>query len=231
MALLGFPLLSFILAANFSVAWGFFTHTRFFPRIKFFEEIFVGPSSHRVHHGANYPYFNKNFGSVLIIWDRIFGTYQKELSDVPVKFGVPGPINTFNPIRVNLIPYFKTLKTKTQNQNFSFYYILPQMIFLIWAIFKLRIVYMERPKEAIIGVFFFIFALFNFGEILDGKDNIILGELIKIVLFPILISFGFFPTLNYWENIFVICYHSYAILVLMKWCSQRSNFFDTIFKW
>ncbi len=228
MALLGFPLLSFIFAANFSVAWGFCTHTRFFPRIKFFEEVFVGPSSHRVHHGANHPYFNKNFGSVLIIWDRVFGTYQKELSDVPVKFGTPSPINTFNPIKVNLIPYLKSLNTNIRNQNYSFYYILPQMIFLIWGIFKLSLNYMGRPELGIIGVIFFIYSLYNFGEILDGKKNIFLGEIIKVILFPILINYGFFPSLNYLENIFVIVYLSYTTLVLIKWCSQSTNIFDII---
>ncbi|MFE2960049.1 sterol desaturase family protein [Nocardia tengchongensis] len=63
------------------------------------EYIFNTPSHHRVHHGADNPYLDKNYGAVLIIWDRIFGTYAHE--STPVTYGLTKNVGTFNPIKTN----------------------------------------------------------------------------------------------------------------------------------
>jgi hypothetical protein len=63
---------------------------------RWFEAIFVSPSHHRVHHASNIRYLDKNMGMCLIIWDRIFGTFQPELESEPVKYGLTKPIEEDN---------------------------------------------------------------------------------------------------------------------------------------
>ncbi|MBT1563918.1 fatty acid hydroxylase, partial [Klebsiella pneumoniae] len=58
------------------------------------------PSHHRVHHGVNNPYLDKNYAGVLIIWDRLFGSFVAETEEP--KYGIIKPVNTYNPIRINL---------------------------------------------------------------------------------------------------------------------------------
>ena len=60
-----------------------------------FEEVFNTPSHHRVHHGSNHQYLDRNHGSILIIWDRLFGTFERE--DEPVVYGLTKNIDTYNP--------------------------------------------------------------------------------------------------------------------------------------
>jgi sterol desaturase/sphingolipid hydroxylase (fatty acid hydroxylase superfamily) len=61
------------------------------------------PSHHRVHHGANKKYLDKNYSGVFIIWDRLFGTFQVE--DEKVQYGLTVGINTYNPFLVNVIEF------------------------------------------------------------------------------------------------------------------------------
>ena len=64
----------------------FLLHTTLIPKLGIIEEIFVTPSHHRVHHGSNELYIDKNYGGVLIIWDKLFGTFQREIE--PVRYGI-----------------------------------------------------------------------------------------------------------------------------------------------
>jgi hypothetical protein len=65
-----------------------------------FEFLFVTPSHHRVHHASNVEYLDANMGMVLIIWDRIFGTFKPELEGVRPQFGLTKNIESYNPIKV-----------------------------------------------------------------------------------------------------------------------------------
>ncbi|WP_234734339.1 sterol desaturase family protein [Tellurirhabdus bombi] len=78
----------------------FWIHTEVIRKMpRWFEAIFVTPSHHRVHHGSNPRFIDKNFGSSLIIWDRLFGTFQEE-DEVP-EYGLTKPIESFNPVYLN----------------------------------------------------------------------------------------------------------------------------------
>ena len=79
----------------------FWYHTRHIGKMGFLEHIIVTPSHHRVHHAMNPEYMDKNFGQIFIVWDKLFGTFQKELKDVPAVFGVTRPVRTWNPIKIN----------------------------------------------------------------------------------------------------------------------------------
>ena len=84
-----------------SLLYQFWLHTELVPRTPWLGLLFNNPSDHRVHHGANPEYINKNFGGVLIVWDRLFGTYQAELKEVPVRYGLTIPVRSLNPITVS----------------------------------------------------------------------------------------------------------------------------------
>ena len=78
LALLGFEAWQIMLAYLLCNTWGFFIHTETVGKLGFLEKVLATPSNHRVHHGSNPHYLDRNMGMFLIIWDRIFGTYQEE---------------------------------------------------------------------------------------------------------------------------------------------------------
>jgi hypothetical protein len=86
--------------------WGIFVHTEMIKKMGWLEYIFVTPSHHRVHHAANPKYLDRNMGMFLIIWDKMFGTFQPELPDEeyePLKYGLTKNIE--KPNAVNLVFY------------------------------------------------------------------------------------------------------------------------------
>lgn len=89
---------------------GFWYHTRLIGKMGFLEKIIVTPSHHRIHHAINPEYIDKNYGGILIIWDKLFGTFQEELPYIKPVFGITRPVNTWNPIKINFIHL--TLLTK-----------------------------------------------------------------------------------------------------------------------
>lgn len=99
MILLGFDLIQTLVALFFVVAYQTWIHTQKIDRLGWLDKIFNTPSVHRVHHGSNPEYLDKNYGGILILWDRMFGTYQAETE--PVIFGVTKPLETANPITIN----------------------------------------------------------------------------------------------------------------------------------
>ncbi len=106
--LLGFdPKLVGILGAVglVSAVW---THTKLIPKLGFLEYILVTPSAHRVHHGSNHEYLDKNYGGTFIFWDIIFGTFQKEVNEV--KYGLTTNINTYNPFKIISHEWFSWVK-------------------------------------------------------------------------------------------------------------------------
>lgn len=98
---LGFhPVLLVLFAINAS-AFQTFCHTQRFGRFApWFEKTFVTPYNHQVHHACNPEYLDKNYGGLLVLWDRLFGTYQPLLDEVPPKFGITKPVNSSNPAKI-----------------------------------------------------------------------------------------------------------------------------------
>ncbi len=99
---IGFHPSDIVLIYSITQTYGILLHTQYIRRMpQWFEAIFVSPSHHRVHHGSNLIYLDKNMGMCLIIWDKLFGTFQAELEEEPVKYGITKPIeNPNNPINV-----------------------------------------------------------------------------------------------------------------------------------
>jgi sterol desaturase/sphingolipid hydroxylase (fatty acid hydroxylase superfamily) len=89
LALAGFKPLDIVFMYSITQTYGILIHTQFIGKMPgWFEALFVSPSHHRVHHASNIIYLDKNMGMCLIIWDRLFGTFQKELKEEPVKYGL-----------------------------------------------------------------------------------------------------------------------------------------------
>ncbi|HUQ65905.1 MAG TPA: sterol desaturase family protein [Flavitalea sp.] len=89
---IGFPADMIISVLLVHGLYPFFIHTRLIGKLGILEYIFVTPSHHRVHHASNPEYLDKNYGDVLIIWDKLFGTFKKEES--PITFGLTKPLKS-----------------------------------------------------------------------------------------------------------------------------------------
>jgi sterol desaturase/sphingolipid hydroxylase (fatty acid hydroxylase superfamily) len=102
---IGFPLEILVTVNAISLIYQFWVHTQTVRRMGPLDYILVTPSNHRVHHAQNERYIDKNYGGMLIIWDRIFGTFEDEREDEPVIFGVRKPLASWNPFWANLQVY------------------------------------------------------------------------------------------------------------------------------
>jgi sterol desaturase/sphingolipid hydroxylase (fatty acid hydroxylase superfamily) len=98
LALVGFRPEQILLAQAISLIYQFWLHTEHIGRLGPLEWIFNTPSHHRVHHGRNVVYLDRNYGGILIVWDRLFGTFEPERA--PVDYGLTKNLDTHNPIRI-----------------------------------------------------------------------------------------------------------------------------------
>ena len=103
LAILGFDPVWFLFIGAFVTLYQFWIHTEYIGKMGWFEFVFNTPSHHRVHHGRDDKYLDKNHGGTFIIWDRMFGTYQEE-NETP-NYGVTNQLNTFNPVTATLLPF------------------------------------------------------------------------------------------------------------------------------
>jgi sterol desaturase/sphingolipid hydroxylase (fatty acid hydroxylase superfamily) len=107
LALLGVPPDVYVVAYSLDLVYQFWVHTELVGRLGPFEKVFNTPSLHRVHHGINPSYLDKNYGGILVVWDRLFGTYELEAE--PVVYGVTKPLASYNPLWANLAPFAEIL--------------------------------------------------------------------------------------------------------------------------
>ena len=106
--ILGLDPLMIAVAGVISTLWGVVGHTQLIGKLGMLEWVFNTPSHHRVHHGSNPEYIDKNYGNLLIIWDRMFGTFQPE--ERTVNYGMVNNVNTFNPIKITTMGWNKIFK-------------------------------------------------------------------------------------------------------------------------
>ncbi len=105
MALAGVPPLVFGVVALVDLLYQYWVHTQQIGRLGWFDRWFCSPSNHRVHHAVNDRYLDKNYGGILIIWDRLFGTFREEDDIEPIVYGTRAPLRSFNPLWANLQVY------------------------------------------------------------------------------------------------------------------------------
>ncbi len=102
LALIGFAPLDIFFMYALTQTYGIIVHTQAIKRLpRWVEYIFVTPSHHRVHHASNVPYLDKNMGMVLIIWDRLFGTFAEELPEEQPRYGLTKPMDhPHHPVKI-----------------------------------------------------------------------------------------------------------------------------------
>ena len=103
LALMGFKPLDILFIYSATQIWGIFVHTKLINKMGWLEYFLVTPSHHRVHHASNPRYLDKNMGMFLIIWDKMFGTFQPELPETeyqPIKYGLTKPIDKETPLTI-----------------------------------------------------------------------------------------------------------------------------------
>ena len=125
-ALLGIPANVINFVAPLHLFAQFWYHTRHINKMGFLEKIIVTPSHHRVHHAVNPEYMDKNLAPILIIWDKLFGTFQEERKDVPPVYGITRPARTWNPIKINFQHLFLLIqdawRTKSWKEKFTLWF-------------------------------------------------------------------------------------------------------------
>lgn len=117
LVLAGMNPLVVILSRQLVLLYQFWIHTESVGKLGWFDRIMNSPSNHRVHHGSNPRYIDRNHGGILIVWDKLFGTYQAELDAEPVRYGLTHPLGTQNPIKVNLAEPFAIIRDVRQAKS------------------------------------------------------------------------------------------------------------------
>lgn len=100
--------------------FAFIQHTQVIRTLPVFDLVFNTPSHHRVHHASNPEYENKNYGNVLIIFDRLFGTFKDEERGIPAKFGLKSNIQTYNIAKVIFHEWWGILKNRAPKEKECF---------------------------------------------------------------------------------------------------------------
>ena len=117
LALLGFPPAMFLFASALVSIYGFSSHTRMVGTLGPLEGLLVTPSHHRLHHARNPEYLDRNYGKVLILWDRLFGTFVAE-GAAPI-YGTPIPLKSSNPIWANLRPVVELIRKVRRTRSLT----------------------------------------------------------------------------------------------------------------
>ncbi len=104
---LGFPPKVVFAMLQLNLLYQFWIHATWIPKLGWLEYVLNTPSAHRVHHAANLEYLDANYGGVLIVFDRLFGTYRAERDDIACRYGLVTPMTSYNPLRVEFTPWWQ----------------------------------------------------------------------------------------------------------------------------
>ena len=109
----------YVSIASAHLVYQFWVHTQHIPKLGVFEWFFVTPSNHRVHHAQNADYIDKNFGGLLIVWDRLFGTFEEEQEDQAPIYGIRTPLKSWNPLWANIHIYANMASDAWRAKNWT----------------------------------------------------------------------------------------------------------------
>ncbi|SNR36608.1 sterol desaturase family protein [Flavobacterium sp. ov086] len=118
-AIIGVPASVIAITLPLHLFLQFWYHTKHIKKMGVLEYILVTPSHHRVHHAINPEYLDKNHSQIFIFWDKLFGTFQAELDNVPPVFGITRPAQTWNPIRINFQHLSLLIKDAWRAENWK----------------------------------------------------------------------------------------------------------------
>ena len=223
LAFMSVPVEVFLTVSSIHYFIQFYNHNNIVKKSGFLEKIMITPSHHRVHHGMNDDYVDKNFGGTLVIWDKLFGTFQPEKEDVPVQFGTADNQRTLDVIQANNLPFiklFRKVKPSAAGPKFSInnWFIAAGGILL----FTLLLYYILQENTWTVTVKGQLFAIVFLGTIANGglSEGRIWGIMLWNLLF-ILIAPGFIYVnhLNDLKLVFpigLLCLHAIGALITVK---------------
>ena len=116
---IGVPVEIMVTVGALNLIYQFWVHTEHVGELGWFEYVFVSPSNHRVHHARNTCYLDRNYGGVFIIWDRLFGTYQRELPSEPCVYGITKPIRSWSPVEAWIHVYRDILSDMVRTRRWG----------------------------------------------------------------------------------------------------------------
>jgi alkylglycerol monooxygenase len=119
MAMAGVPPLVFGIVALVDLLYQYWVHTEHVPKLGWFDRWFCSPSNHRVHHAVNDNYLDKNYGGILIVWDRLFGTFRDEDLAEPCVYGTRGALNSWDPLWANAEVYWALAKDAWHTRSWA----------------------------------------------------------------------------------------------------------------
>jgi sterol desaturase/sphingolipid hydroxylase (fatty acid hydroxylase superfamily) len=120
LVLLGFPPEWVFGMSSASLTYQIFVHTETIPRIGWLEAFLNTPSAHRVHHGSNAEYLDRNFGAVLLVWDHLFGTYQAERAEITTIYGLTHPRKNNNPFVIAYEEFWDMFKDAFRSKRLDY---------------------------------------------------------------------------------------------------------------
>ena len=117
MAVAGVPPVLVAIVGLVDLLYQFWVHTEQIGKLGWFDRVFCSPSNHRVHHAVNDRYVDRNYGGILILWDRLFGSFKEE--DEPCVYGTRGPLQSWDPLWANLQVYAALAKDSWRTRRWS----------------------------------------------------------------------------------------------------------------
>jgi len=119
LAVLGVPPLVFGIVALVDLLYQYWVHTQQIGKLGWFDRWFCAPSNHRVHHAVNDRYLDKNYGGILIVWDRLFGTFAPEDDREPCVYGTRAPLQSWNPVWANVQVYRELAQDSRRTKSWA----------------------------------------------------------------------------------------------------------------
>ena len=153
LALIGVPVEIFIATSSIHYFIQFYNHNRVVGKSGWLEYIMITPSHHRVHHGKNPEYIDRNFGGTLVIWDKLFGTFQAEMKEVPVDYGVKDYETNYNVVWANNFPFLKLLGLGwKEKEETRFVYQVPEYLIGLAGILLFALLLFYISMEGAVGL-------------------------------------------------------------------------------
>jgi len=194
LAIFGVTFEQFLLVSAFHYFIQFYNHNSLVNKSGFLEKILITPSHHRVHHGTNPEYIDRNHGGTFVFWDKLFGTFQVEKPDIKIKYGTLDKYNPTNPFWANMMPFLQYFGFHiNENENRKEFQLNDSYIVIgSLLLFLLLLIYVENEKVwefltlAILFVIIFLGTI-TLGSIAQGRKR---GLIFWVILtIPTVIGF------------------------------------------
>ena len=230
LAILGVPLEIFISVSAIHYFIQFLNHSYFIRRIPFVEKLLITPADHRVHHGKNEPYRDKNFGGTFVLWDKIFHTFQSENPAMPIEYGIPNRVQTANTLVINNSYFLGRFFTGDEKHKNGKQYTAPAYLIASGCLllFGLLLCYLYFEQTITGTEKFLLFAIIFLGTIANGglsdgkRWGILLCFFSGIILSTVYLIL--FSNTSMFQVIILALLMVHAIMVPVQYLNNKRNY-------